>query len=347
MYKILSHVVMMVLLGIFAFSLQGCDQVKKFTDYLSPRAKTQQKVTSQSAKTSKPIPKKEKMPAKQAAKSSTDTSAELAPGVLAQVGEWTITLDEFNERVEAVKAMAPELDTTDVEQRKLMLSELIQQQLLAQEARSRKIDQKKEFKAAMGDFRNNLLVQLLGTEIGQAEEVTDEEARAFYDENPAFFETLIERKIREIVVQNEDEAKGILVELNQGADFVQTAKTRSIAKSKSKGGDLGFLTVATGDPQLDKSVFPFEKMAQVSSAMDPGSVSGAFKGPEGIYIIKLEETRGGEIQKFDEIQEDLKQYLLVNKQQQILIETLSAAQEKFPVQINEKLLEEQADESGK
>lgn len=331
--------VLMAVLVVSVVSVQGCDQIQKFMNYLSPSSSSSKTAAASKSSDKKSQPKK--APAVNAPAPQAEADAEALPDtVLAKVGNWTLTLDEFNARVDAVKAMMPDIDPTNVEQRKYMLSELVQQQLLAQEALSRNLDQKKEFKDAMTDFRNSLLVQLLGAEIGQVEEVSDEETKTFYDENPEFFREQVKRKIREIVVATEDEAREILVELNQGASFAETAKAKSIAKNAALGGFLGNLTEATGDPNLDKEVFPFEKMAQVASAMEPGSVSGAFKGPDGIYIIKVEEMTGGDIQKFEDIKDDLKQYLQGMKQQQILIETLAAAQEKFPVNINEKLLEE-------
>jgi len=338
-----KEAVLVAMLAAIVVSVQGCDQIQKFSNYLSPKNSSSKTAVAQQS-SDKTVPVKSAAADKVSeAQKPAETGPEvkaLPDNVLAKVGEWTLTMDEFNARVDAVKTMLPDIDPTNIEQRKYMLGELIQQQLLAQEALARKLDQKKEFKEAMMDFRNSLLVQMLGADIGEVDDVTDEEARLFYDENPDAFKTRVTRKIREIVVATEDEAKAILVELNQGASFAETAKTKSVAKTAAMGGFLGSLSEATGDPNLDKNVFPFEKMAQVAAAMDPDSVSGAFKGPEGVYIIKVEEVTGGDVQAFNDINKELKQYLQGMKQQQILIETLAAAQEKFPVNINEKLLEE-------
>ena len=64
----------------------------------------------------------------------------LSPDVLAQVGDWSISIQEFKKRLEAVKTMVPDFDPTDIDQKKYILSELVQQQLLVQEALSQKLD---------------------------------------------------------------------------------------------------------------------------------------------------------------------------------------------------------------
>ena len=81
-------------------------------------------------------------------------------------------------------------------------------------------------------------------------------------------------------------------------------------------------------------------MAQIVAGLDVGAVSGSFKGTQGFYIVKLDGRKGGEIQKLEDIREDLKAYILASKQQQKLFEILAAAQEKNNVNINEQLLEE-------
>lgn len=323
-----------------AMSLQGCDQIKKIKDYLSPNAsvQTESKVSfsQQESDTQKPLD------VKSIAKPVDEERApkELAPNSLARVGDWSLTIEDFQKRLDIVKQKVPEFDPTNVDQKKYILSELIQQQLLVQEALEQKFDQAEDVIAAIEDFRNTALVQALGEKLTKGLDVSDQEAEAYYDENPDFFKTPIEWKVREIVVASEEDAKEILVALNQGASFQETAKAQSISKNAATGGDLGFLMAPTGDPALDTNVFPFEKMTQVVSALDKGGISGSFKGPDGYYIVKVEDVRGGEIQKLEEIREDLKQYLLATKQQQILIDTLTAAQEKYGVNINEKLLEE-------
>jgi parvulin-like peptidyl-prolyl isomerase len=105
----------------------------------------------------------------------------------------------------------------------------------------------------------------------------------------------------------EQEAKDILVQLIQGADFATLAKERSKAPSAKDGGDV---VVQRGKkfPQFDSIVF--------SDALDVGKISSVFKGPDGYYIVKLEAKKGGRQKSLSELYDDIKRGLTFLKQQE-------------------------------
>jgi len=312
---------------------QGCGKIQELVDYLSPNRKPVPPVVQKEA--SQPQVQALLQTAEQAdsqavqQKKEAAVKQELAPGILARVGDWTLALSEFNEQISELQGVVEGFDPKNVDQKKYILGEMIQQQLLVQAALKAKMDQSKEAKLAMEDFRNNLLAQLFVQKAVEGIQVTDQELETFYEENKKDIVSPFEWRVRELVVDSEDKAKEILVELNQGASFEAVAKTKSISESAAQGGDLGFLTT-----------FAFEKMEQIVTALDEGAVSGSFKGPQGVYIVKLVEKRGGEIQEFDAIKEDLKAYLLAMKQQQAVFNVLADVQKEIPININEQLLEE-------
>jgi len=119
------------------------------------------------------------------------------------------------------------------------------------------------------------------------------------------------------------------VELYQGADFVEKVKEKSKSNSAWQKGDLGL-----------KSEFDFPKMQKVVEALEVGDVSGVFQGPNGYYIVKLEEKQGGEPQNFEDIKEDIITGLTLLKQQQAILEHLEKIRQQTDIQVNLKLLEE-------
>ncbi|MEW5894865.1 MAG: peptidyl-prolyl cis-trans isomerase [Candidatus Omnitrophota bacterium] len=328
---------------VLCFFVQGCDQVKKFIDYLSPNTNIQSVQSPQQVPSQVPIEEanEENQAAPQEELTQKPSSKEMAPNVLARVGDWSMTIEEFNRRIESVKGMVEGFDPANVDHKRQVLSEVLQQQLLFQEALRRNIDKKEDVVQILKDVQASVIVQAFLTEEAEKISVTDEEVKSFYDQNPKEFMFPLQWRVSEIVVSSEDDAKQILVELNQGIPFDTLAKDRSVAKSAEKNGDLGFLYAIpeTGNSE-DLPVFPFKKMEQIVSALDVGTSSGSFSGPEGFYIVKLSERRGGEIQKFEEVQADLKNYLLAVKQQNELLDLLAEAQNHLEININEKLLEE-------
>jgi len=252
----------------------------------------------------------------------------LPKDMLAKVGEWTLTVSEFNQRIEGIKKAIPDFDGTKVDAKRMVLDELVRQQLLVQEARRESLDQAKDIRDAVKDFENTLLVQELVSNLTKDIKATEQEARAYYDKNPDLFVKPVEKQLREIVLPTEAEAKDILVQVLQGADFAQTAKDHSKAKNASGGGDLGFIAEA-----------PFEQMQKAVAGLSKGGVSSVFQGPEGYYIVKIEDVKGGDKASFDDIKEDLIKGLTIQKQQQVVLEKLADVSKKVSVQVNTDLID--------
>lgn len=249
--------------------------------------------------------------------------------VLVSIGTWTMTKEDFQEKLKALKEAVPEYNINDKAQNRQVLDRLVEQRLFVQEAERQRLDDNKDLKMAVEEFRNTLLVQQLAAKVTEGIEATDAEAKDFYDKNTALFVKEGEWKVREIVVADEGAAKQIATEISQGADFAQTAQQKSKGKTAAQGGDLGPL-----------KNFEFPAMANAVLSLNIGSVSAPVQGPEGYYIFKLEEKKGGEPLSFDDVKKDLKAELTFSKKEQVIVNYLNALKEKATIQINEKLLEE-------
>jgi len=252
-----------------------------------------------------------------------------AANVLAKVNNWTLTLEEFKDKLNSLKEALPEYDINDFDSKKLVLEELMRQQLLIQDAEKSGLAQKKDITEAVEEFRKTLLVREIAAKITAGIEVADQEAQDYYDQNKNSFAAPGEWHIREIVVPTQEEATEILIELLKGADFAATAQARSKSESASKGGDLGFV-----------KELPFSQMEVALSTLDAGGISSAFKGPDGFYIVKLEDKKEGEVQSFDALKEEIKAGLTLMKQQQKILAYIDELKQKSTVQVNEELLKQ-------
>ena len=305
---------LLVTLVTFSFASIGCDLI-------SPK------------KAPAPVKKVESAPAADVNSLPSTVNASnkdeaLPKDMLARVGDWTLTMNEFNQRIEGIKKAIPEFDSTKVDAKRMVLDELIRQQLLVQEARQENLERAQDIRDAVKDFENTLLVQELVSNLTKDVKATEQEAQAYYDKNPNLFVKPVEKQLREIVVPTEVEAKDILVQVLQGADFAQTARDRSKSKNASNGGDLGFVTEA-----------PFEQMQKAVAGLSKAGISSVFQGPEGYYIVKVEDVKGGDKASFDDIKEDLIKGLTIQKQQQVVLEKLADVTNKVSVQVNTDLID--------
>ena len=101
--------------------------------------------------------------------------------VLASIGDSTITLSEFNERI----ASLPDRYRDVVKKRKNeYLQEMVNDTLLYQEAIRQNVHKDREVQELIEEARRKIIVtRLLKDEVDDRIEISDEEVREFYEEN--------------------------------------------------------------------------------------------------------------------------------------------------------------------
>ena len=294
---------------ILAVTLTGCDLVDSIKDSFT---KKKDKAASQETAAPKPV----------------NITKPLAANVLARVGNWTLTKDEFEERLKALKEVAPDYDITDPKSRRMVLDELIRQELIVMDAEKSGLAKEKDIVSAVSEFRRTLLVREAARKITGNITVTDEEAKDFYDKNKDQIVQPYQYHVSEIVVPDEVKANEIYVNLLKGGDFAEAARTNSTADSASAGGDMGFL-------KKD----PFPAMVDAILALKEGGISNVFKGPDGYYIVKLDEKKGGQQLPFSQVKDDIIRNRTLFKQQQAILNYVNGLRDKVKIDINEKLLQ--------
>ena len=252
--------------------------------------------------------------------------------LLAQVNDWAIGTQDFRDQLDALKTLYPEADITEPEIQKRILQELVNFEILAQEAEVRGLDKSKDVVDAVKNFKRTFLAQKILENLAKEAVVTDVEVRNFYDSNKLSLREPEERRVSEIVVRSESEAKNILIRLIQGESFSRLAREYSIVDSKTKGGDLGYLSV---DPNEK-----FQKFWEEVFTREEGGTSNYFRSPEGqYYIIKVEDIKGGVVKPLSEVRDDIEELLRRTKLEQVKEDIVFNAKQKFKVVVNENLLD--------
>lgn len=238
-------------------------------------------------------------------------AVEVKGTVVARVNNQPITLEELNEEIENYNKLVPEdrpeskINTSD-KKFEYLNTEVIRRLLLAQAAVDRGLDRREDVQDALENFKQNLLAAELMREETKDIEASSKEIEDYYNSFKEQLREPEERRLREIVVSSESEARDILIELLKGADFAALAQARSISASAKNGGDLGYIKKGAKPPQFDDVAF--------SSLLEAGRTSNYFKGPEGYYILKLEAKRGGAVPNLSAVWDDIKNGLTFLKQ---------------------------------
>lgn len=241
--------------------------------------------------------------------------------IVAKVANMPLTLEsvnreieDYNKTIDASKlpeARKKELRIDTSEKKKKFVENIVRQMVFYQAALDRGLDRDEETHDLLERTRASILSQKIEDDLIKDIAVSPKEVEDYYTkEIKGKYKQPELRRIREIVVRTEPEARQIYSELLQGADFAVIARDRSIAKSAKNGGGLGEIKKGERFPAFDDLAF--------SVALQPGDLSSVFKGPEGYYIIKVESIKEGKEPTLAELQDDIKDGLLEQKRKQVL-----------------------------
>ncbi len=216
-------------------------------------------------------------------------------GNIAAVNGQAITRADFDKKLEASPVG------------KQVLSQMVQQQLIDQYARDKKVDvsqaeidkKENETKARMqpGQFEQilkqqslteqdvqNIFKQQLVLEKAVAPQVhvSDSDVKAYFDKNRTLFDTPAQVRARHILVADQAKAKEVMAKLKAGGSWDALAKQYSTdPSSKDKGGELGFFGRGQMVPAFQDAAFG----AKV------GQIVGPVKSPFGYHVLQVEEKK--------------------------------------------------------
>jgi peptidyl-prolyl cis-trans isomerase C len=179
--------------------------------------------------------------------------------------------------------------------------------LVAKAAEEKKLQDSDAFKRRLAYFRNKILMELLLQSEAKAA-ITDEALHKLYDEATKQMAAEKEVHARHILVETEDEAKAVLAELKNGADFAELAKKKSKDPGAADGGDLGYFT-------KDQMVPEF---AEIAFKLENGQISDPVKTQFGWHIIKVEDKRDRPVPEFDKVKPQLETYLSRRAQAELI-----------------------------
>ena len=202
------------------------------------------------------------------------------------------------------------------------------------------------------ELKDQLAIQkLLESKVANITDATEEEAKAFYDENPDKFkrpETVTashilikveETDTEEIKAEKKAKLEKIRADIISGTNtFDKAAAEYSDCPSKARGGDLGTFEKGQMVPAFEAAAF----------SQEVDEVGDVIETRYGYHIIKVTAHQQAGVVPFDEAKEQIEKFLTNSKKKEVIdaymkqlrdaatIEDLTAAPQEAAAQSEEK-----------
>lgn len=191
--------------------------------------------------------------------------------------------------------------------------ELINRELLVQEAKKQGLEKSPEFITQVDQFEQNLLLQLYIDQHFQKNPITDAQLKVEYERQTKLIGDTggeVQYRFSQIVTTKESEAMLLMSRLQKGDSFTQLAREFSAdAATKKDGGSVGWVNAS----QMNANVLQTLRLLNKNEySKKPIQIGNAW------VIVRLDDKRAMKIPTFEESKPQLRQAIV----QQYLTETV-------------------------
>jgi peptidyl-prolyl cis-trans isomerase C len=223
--------------------------------------------------------------------------AQAQQGALAKVNGVTIPQSRADL---LIKEMTAQGRPDTPEMRNAIKQELINREIVAQEAVKKGLHKKPEVVTQIDLQRQAVLINAYLQDYLKAHPVSDDDLRKEYERAKAATGAR-EYKVRHILLETEDEAKQVTAQLKKGASFEKLAAEKSKDQgSKGRGGDLDWATPARYVPAFGQAITKLKK-----GQMTDAPVQTQF----GWHVIRVDDERPAKFPSFEEAKPQIEQQM--------------------------------------
>ncbi|MBQ7674011.1 MAG: peptidyl-prolyl cis-trans isomerase [Alphaproteobacteria bacterium] len=205
--------------------------------------------------------------------------------------------------LKVIKTLPPQLTQGVSEDRlfAMCLDQLISAYLMVEQAKKAGMDKTKDFTDRVENMKNDLLARMfLMKEVAPKAE-NESALKARYTKYLVEFKKMKETQVFHIMLSSEDDAKAVIARLDKGEDFGKVAKDKSLAPSKEKDGEEGYIAI---------DILPSPIKEKLAALKKGEYTKEALKTDNGYHVFKLGDSRDTSPQKFEEIKDGLKQMIV-------------------------------------
>jgi peptidyl-prolyl cis-trans isomerase C len=272
---------------------------------------------------------------------------ELAARVLAKVGNHEITLGDYAATLQRMDPFE-RLRYQSPDRRKQLLDELIDLELLSEEARRRGLDKQPETQERVRQMLRDELLSEVRASVPTPGDISEAEARRYYDEHRDDFREPERRRVAHIALASEAEAKAVLekalsANATEWGKLVETKSKDARGKPSSAlppelAGDLGIVGPpghARGEnPNVPESLraaaFEIDKLGGVLPKVV--AAAGSF------HVVRLTGKTDARDRTFADAERSIRVALVQDRIRAREAELEAELKKKYPVTIDEAQL---------
>lgn len=181
----------------------------------------------------------------------------------------------------------------------LALDQVVNNRVISEKAKSANLSEDKEVTDLVTQAKDQIIRNVY-LERQVTAQITNKKLTEAYQNLLENISKIQETKARHILVQSEDEAKAIIKQLDDGADFAELAKEKSTGPSAERGGDLGYFAKNEMVPEF----------AEVAFSLDVGQYTkDPVKTQFGWHVISVEDRRQRPEPEFEKVKPQLEAQL--------------------------------------
>ncbi len=223
------------------------------------------------------------------------------PDELAKVGDQTITKAELQKKLQEMGLNASKDPNVTSE----LLNQMVDNSLLAMEARKEGLDKTPEFQNKIKSYEDQLLRKtILKKEVDSKVKVSDADIAAYYQKHQKEIRQPGYVEVRQVVFPSGQVATKMASRLKHRGGFSKAIKAY-------KGGSVGKLYEGTVPPKFTSYFF----------GVPEGSVTGPVELKDGVHYFKIDRSVKGVQLTMDQAREGIRSYLS-NQQNKSLYQTL-------------------------
>jgi peptidyl-prolyl cis-trans isomerase C len=268
--------------------------------------------------------------------------------VIAKVGSGVITTNEVKRRLDEQSPFLRARYTT-IERKKEFLDNMIRTELLAQEAERRGLDKDPAVREAIKRLLTQELMKREFDEKKEADAITEEEMKKFYDERISDYVKPERVRVSHIFLAGKDKQEkgaartklqGVLKDVTaaqkKGEQDAFSKKAKELSQdagSAMLGGDLRYQSREDLERNQGKA---FADAAW--KLTNPGDLSAVVETEKGLHLVRLTTRQPALDRKFDEVREQIRSRLASERRRKNFEAYVKQLRDATPVTIDEVAL---------